>query len=112
MRRRDIQRVAAPAAFLAVVTIAVLLVRAGLHHGGTAHTTTRSVRTAPHQASVPATTAAGTAPATKAQYYNVQSGDTYSTIASRFGTSVAQLELLNPGVSSTALRIGQRIRVK
>jgi LysM repeat protein len=42
----------------------------------------------------------------------VQSGDTFGTIAAREGIAVGRLEQLNPGVSSSALAVGQRIRVK
>ena len=51
-------------------------------------------------------------PHAAARYYIVQSGDTYGTIASREGTSVAKLEALNPGIESSALAVGQKIRVK
>jgi LysM repeat protein len=112
MRRRNaVARYAAPAAFLAAVTIAVLLVRAGLN-GGDA-TTTSTLPTVPTAATTHASTkprAATTRSAAK--YYFVQAGDTYGSIATRFGTSVGRLEELNPGVSSTSLTVGQRIRVK
>jgi LysM repeat protein len=42
----------------------------------------------------------------------VQSGDTLGSIAAKTGTSVAQLERLNPGINPTALRVGERIRVE
>lgn len=115
--RRQLTRYGAPAAFLAAVTIAVLLVKSGLNNddgGGTtvatsgvtartttkARTTTRLVLTA----TTPTTTAAG-------QYYDVQSGDTLGSIASAYGRTVEELLSLNPGIDPTALRIGQRIRV-
>jgi LysM repeat protein len=44
--------------------------------------------------------------------YIVQRGDSFSTIAAKTHTSVARLEQLNPNASPTALRVGQRIRVK
>jgi LysM repeat protein len=117
--RRQLARIAAPAAFLAAVTIAVLLIRSGLQggHGATpttqtvAHVTTgRAAAPRSKKPTRPATTAATTTGA--AVYYTVQSGDTYGSIAARYGTSVPALEALNPGVSSTALTVGQRIRVK
>jgi LysM repeat protein len=104
-------------AFLAAVTIAVLLIRAGLGGGGT--TTTASVPTAtgPQTTRAAATTTrtrtrTATATTTSAEFYTVAAGDTFGTIAARFGTTVAQLEQLNPGVSSSSLSIGQKIRVK
>jgi LysM repeat protein len=112
--RRQVVRFAAPAAFLAGVTIAVLLIRAGLN--GPATTTTTSLVPAPATTRTAATTSrtrtrTGTASAA-AEYYTVESGDTFGSIASKNGTTVEQLEQLNPGVSSNALTVGQRIRVK
>lgn len=102
-------RYLAPAAFLAGVTIAVLLVHAGLQGGKTQTTTTLG----------PVTTAVRTGtttakPGRKAakRFYTVQTGDTFGTIASKVGISISQLEALNPGVSSNALRVGQKLRIK
>ena len=41
-----------------------------------------------------------------------QRGDTFGSIAAKVGTTISALETLNPGVSSTALQVGQKIRVK
>jgi len=41
----------------------------------------------------------------------VVAGDTFGVIAAKTGTSVAELGQLNPGVSSTALHVGQKLRV-
>ena len=119
--RQQVARYAAPAAFLLAVTIAVLLVRAGLGGGGGQPATTAqapatrpSTRTATVP-SAPATTALTTSTGsttTAAGTYTVQRGDTFGAIAAKEGTTVAALEELNPGVSSTALRVGQQIRVK
>src|SRR5436190_11156001 len=124
-RRHELTRYGAPAAFLAAVTIAVILIKAGLNGGSdtvtttapptTAHTTTRAqtstklVLTAP-QATASTTTTETTTPG--AEYYTVQSGDTLGSIAQKYGTTVDELATLNPGIDPAALRIGQRIRVK
>jgi LysM repeat protein len=110
-RRNDLVRWGAPAAFLVALTIAVLLIRAGLSHDSGATTTpTVAVPTmTTKQKPIRATT---TTRASAAQYVTVQSGDTYGSIATANGTSVQQLEALNPGVSATALIVGQKIRVK
>jgi LysM repeat protein len=42
----------------------------------------------------------------------VQRGDSFSSISVKTGISVAELERLNPGVSSNALHVGQKLRVK
>jgi LysM repeat protein len=42
----------------------------------------------------------------------VQTGDTFGTIASKEGITVEQLQALNPGVSTNALQVGQKLRVK
>jgi LysM repeat protein len=104
-----VRRFAAPVAFLAAVTIAVLLIRTALHHGG-------------HRATPPATTTTRTTTRRShakkhvhhrtVRTYTVRSGDTFASIAQKNGTTVARLEQLNPGVDPTALQVGQAIRVK
>jgi peptidoglycan DL-endopeptidase LytF len=115
-KRDDVLRWAAPAAFLAAVTVAVLLVRAGLNHDAPATpqpsvnvpTVTAATPTATTTAVVTKSTTATTAATT----YTIQSGDTYGSIAAKLGTTVAELQALNPGVDSNALSVGQKIRVK
>ena len=121
-RRRELTRYGAPAAFLAAVTIAVILIKAGLNSGTgstttvglsttaattTNPTTTKLVLTAP-----PSTTATTETTTPGVEYYAVQSGDTLGSIAQKYGTTVDALTTLNPGIDPTALHIGQRIRVK
>jgi hypothetical protein len=97
----------APAAFLLGVTIAVLLVRSALDDGGAPP---RATQPAPgHKVANPGK--GRRPPASRLRYAIVRAGDTFSTIAARSGITVTQLERLNPGVRSTALFIGQRIRV-
>ena len=122
-RRRELTRYGAPAAFLAAVTIAVILIKAGLNGGSgstttlgllpttastttTPTTTTKLVLTTPQSTTATATTTPG------AEYYAVQSGDTLGAIAQKYGTTVAELMALNPGIDPTSMHIGQRIRVK
>jgi LysM repeat protein len=114
--RRELTRYGAPAAFLAAVTIAVLLVKAGLNADEGA-TTTRSVPRKPVATTTTRTTTrlvlTTTTPTstTAASYYEVRSGDTLGSIAARNGTTVDELLALNPGIDPAALRVGQRIRV-
>ncbi|HEX7145801.1 MAG TPA: LysM domain-containing protein [Gaiellaceae bacterium] len=125
-RRKELARYGAPAAFLAAVTIAVILIKSGLSGGSgstttvglfptttrtattTTATTTKLVLTTP-QAST-ATTTETTTPG--AEYYAVKSGDTLGSIAQKYGTTVDELMALNPGIDPTALLIGQKLRVK
>jgi LysM repeat protein len=108
--RRRAAHLAAPFLFLAAVTIAVLLIRAGLESGSGGPTTTSSpARTVP--ARTKTTTRHRPRPGAR-RYYTVQTGDTFGSISTKTGVSVAELERLNPGVSSNALQVGQRLRVK
>ena len=100
--RRRVARVAAPLAFLAAVTVAVLLVRAGLDEASSRGETTTPTATAP-------TT---TTPTPARRFYRIRAGDTLAAIAPRFGLTEAELVALNPGIEPTALHIGQRIRVR
>ena len=108
MDRRRLTRYAAPVAFLAAVTIGVLVVRAGFQHG--------KHKAAPPTTAVTSTTTKKTHHHSQGgrqkKTYTVQSGDTLGSIASKMGTSVARIEQLNPGIDPTALRIGQTIRVQ
>ena len=88
------RRYVAPAAFLAAVTIAVVLIRAGLESGSSASTATSTATTVVAR-----------------RYYRVRAGDTFATIAKTNHVSVTTLERLNPKVHSTTLFIGQRIRI-
>jgi LysM repeat protein len=123
--RQQVTHYGAPAAFLAAVTIAVILIKAGLNGGSGSTTsvglpttstattltttTTKLVLTGP-QGTTTTTTTATTAPG--AEYYVVQSGDTLGSMAEKYSTTVDELMTLNPGIDPTTLRIGQRVRVK
>lgn len=111
----QLARYAAPAAFLAAVTVAVLLVRSGLENGESVTppptTTAQVTTTAPAETTV-TETGGGTTTEAAAEFCEIQSGDTLAVVADRFDTSVEQLLVLNPDVDPVALTIGQRIRVK
>jgi LysM repeat protein len=100
--RRNAARIAAPLAFLAAVTVAVLLIRSGLDEASS-----RSGPTVPT-----ATVPTSTEPAAGRRFYRIRAGDTLASIAPRFGLTEVELLALNPGIEPTALRIGQRIRVR
>jgi LysM repeat protein len=96
----------------------VLLVRSGL--GGDRPSQTTGPVTRASTAPVPPKTKTVTRAQTSttltsvagAEYYTVQTGDTFGSIATNHGTSVDELMALNPGVSSNELQVGQEIRVK
>ena len=99
-----VTRSAAPAAALLAVTAAVLAIHYGVQQRST-QTPPAATQTIPPQVHAKRTAATR-------RFYVVQHGDSFSVIAERAHTSVARLEKLNPGVSTTALHVGQRVRVK
>ncbi len=99
--RAELKRYGAPVAFLTAVTIAVLLVRAGLQSKPAAAPTTI------------ATTSASTTPKRHGpRFYRLRAGETLSDVAVRFDTTVKKLRKLNSHVNPNALRVGQRIRLR
>jgi LysM repeat protein len=108
VNRQLATRLAAPAAFLAGITIAVLLVRAGLND---AETTTAEQTTVATTTAL-TTTATTTATEPEPVFVEVESGGTLDQIALDNDTTVEQLLQLNPGLDPTALQVGQRIRVR
>jgi lipoprotein NlpD len=88
---------ALPALFLVAVTLAVVGIRAALHHS---------------PAAAPPAKPQVTHVAVTARYYRVRSGDTLTAIAAKSGVSVVRLLHLNPKLQPTALFIGERIRIK
>jgi LysM repeat protein len=108
VNRQLATRLAAPAAFLAGITIAVLLVRAGMSDGETTTAAQTSVATT----AAVTTTATQTATEPTPVFVEVESGGTLDQIALDNDTTVEQLLLLNPRLDPTALQVGQRIRVR
>jgi LysM repeat protein len=102
-------RLAAPAAFLLGITVAILLVRAGLD--GEEPTTTVAQTPAP---TTMQSTTARTRTATQAEpvFVEVESGDTLDQIALENDTTVEALLTLNQGLDPNALQVGQRVRVR
>jgi LysM repeat protein len=60
---------------------------------------------------VPAAPAPGPTCPAGSTTYTVRAGDTFFSIAQRLGTTVAELQRLNPGVDPQALAVGQRLCV-
>jgi LysM repeat protein len=70
-----------------------------------------AVTTTTTRAETTTTASTSTTTTTAKQYYTIQSGDTYDTVAAKYGKTADDLLALNPGVDPHALRIGQKIRV-
>ena len=109
------RRYAAPAGFLLAVTLAVVLIHSGLESGSDhaarqASVPTASIATSTTTAATTARQASGRPPARR--YWTVKAGDTFGVIARRAGVSVADLERLNPKISSTSLTIGEKVRIR
>ena len=118
MPRHDWRRYAAPAAFLLAATIAVLLVRSGLHAHDSHTATTAGAPTTPIKRVSTTTTRTTTTKtrttttSTTTRFWTVQAGDTFLVISQKTGVPVADLQRLNPKVSSTSLFIGEKIRLR
>lgn len=116
-RRRELTRFGVPAAFLLAVTIAVLLIKAGLDDPSpsatpvTVPTTTRTTTQATTTKLVLTGSATTTTTPADAQYYVIKAGDTLGVIASNYDTTVEELLTLNPDLDPNALQPGARIRV-
>jgi len=109
-RREEIKRFGAPAAFLAAVTIAVLLIKAGLN-GASSNVEPAPPTVQPLTTRQTTTTRARSTGTVAARYYAIQSGDTLGSVAASQNTTVATLLRLNPGIDPQSLHVGQRIRV-
>jgi LysM repeat protein len=109
-RRAEAARFLAPAAFLLVVTIAVLLVRAGLEDGGKNGSTTSTPKPQPIVRSTTTRPTSTPKPAAR-RFYTIQSGDTLETVAAKLGTTTQKLLALNPTIDPHALSVGQKIRI-
>src|SRR5262249_8642601 len=115
-RRALTARFAAPLLFLLGVTVAVLLIRSGLGSDSTTTATgpvthASTARVPPTSATTVKKTGTGTT-VSGAVHYTVQTGDTFGSIAAKANTTVDELEVLNPGISSNELQVGQKLRVK
>ncbi len=105
-------RFAAPAAFLAAATVAILLVRSGLENGDATPPPVSTAATTAPATTRPGTTGGTTTNSAGAEFYVIKAGDTLAVIADEHDTTVEQLLVLNPDVDPVALTVGQRIRVK
>ena len=112
-RRADLARYLAPAAFLLALTIAVLLVRAGLSSGdgGGSGTTPFTGLVTERKTTTKTTRTARTTTRSARRFYTIQRGDTLDVIAAKFDKTTEQLLALNPGIDPHSLTVGQKVRV-
>jgi LysM repeat protein len=112
VRRRPWSHYAAPAAFLLAATILVVLVRSAIHHSPTGSTTVVAPPPPPRKTVADGRTTTRKKPTTAPRFYTVVAGDTFEVISSKTGVPAARIQQLNPNVQSTALYIGQRLRIR
>jgi LysM repeat protein len=105
MRRRSPSRWLAPLALAACAVAVYVLVHQGV--SPSEGTSTPTVSTA---ASRTATTPKRTG-GKRSRTYIVKSGDVLSVIAAKHGTTVAELQRLNPSVDAAALHPGQKLKL-
>jgi Tfp pilus assembly protein FimV len=105
-------RFAAPAAFLIVVTIGVLLLRGAIRDEPAASSAAARAATPRPAPRAQARRAAPPAPPVAARFHEIRAGDTLGAVADRYDTTVTAIVELNPGIDPTALQVGQRVRVK
>jgi len=110
-QRRSPARFLAPLALLAVIAGIYVIVHHGLvttkHPARTTQTEQR-----PPASRNPRPAHKHTAKARTVRYYVVRAGDNLDVIAERTGVPLQTIETLNPGVSATALRVGQRLTLR
>jgi len=108
MRRdnRQLAHYGIPILFLLAVTVFVLILRGGLTGGSQSADTSTSTKKL-----TTSSTTTSQLP-TRLILYTVRSGDTLGAIAIHFRVRVDDIIALNPGIEPTALKVGQKIKVK
>jgi LysM repeat protein len=93
-----VARIAAPVVFLiAVIVFLGIVVQSGVVTGSSEPTPTPAAKSTKSTSGI--------------KKYVVQSGDSWSSIAAQFNTSITDLQALNPELSSTTLVVGVKIVV-
>jgi len=107
MRRenRQLAHYGIPILFLLAVTVFVLILRGGFTGGQSADTSTSTKKV------TTSSTTTSRRP-TKLILYTVRSGDTLGAIAIHFRVRVDDIIALNQGIEPTALKVGQKIKVR
>jgi LysM repeat protein len=108
MRRRSPARWLAPLALVtaAVAVYAIVHTTTSSSDGDGATTTSR-----PSTQKKGTTTTAKKSTAARKATYTVVAGDVLSSIAAKNGTTVAELQRLNPAIDASALHPGQKLKL-
>jgi LysM repeat protein len=96
-------RLFAVLALVAAVVAVVLLLSAGLKDDSS----DKSGKNANHPSKQ-----ATKKPRTKAKTYEIQTGDTLTSIAHKTGVSVAEIQALNPAIDPQILIAGEKLKLK
>ena len=99
MEARSRGRWLAPIAIVGILVAIGLVVRAEL-------------RSNPRPPATPVVATSSTQTTAAPPFYVVKEGDSLSTIASKTGVPVGQIEALNPNVDPNVLHTGQRLRLR
>lgn len=107
MKKRNsiIARLLAALALIATVVAVVMVVSAGLKDDSPSSKKTGANHPAKQEKKKKK-------PRTKAKTYEVQSGDTLSSIAHKTGITVAELQALNPEVDPQILTVGEVLKLR
>jgi len=101
------EHIVAPLALVAALVAVFLVARGTLDSGGSSTTAAKTSTTHPNSSGGSPKPGHKTTPRT----YVVKPGDTLSNIGSSTGVTVERIQQLNPGVSATALRPGQKLKL-
>ena len=117
-QRSWVARIAAPLALVAAIVAVALIISGSLggddepSTGGADDGSTRTERTGGEGSGSGQSSAEEEGEEDSPETYEVQSGDSLSTIAAEFGLSVEKLQRLNPDADSTALATGQILKLR
>jgi LysM repeat protein len=109
MAARSPARFLAPLALLGFV-VALLLVVSHSTGGGSSDNGARTNQLSPSAS--PSARSGGKSSSKGPRFYKVKAGDTPTSIASKTGVSLTQIEQLNPNLDPQALSPGARIKLR
>ena len=111
MAARSPARFLAPLALLGFVVALLLVVSHSTSDSGSSGNDAQTTQEQP--ASSPASKNGGKSSSRKGpRFYRVKPGDTPTSIASKTGVSLSQIEQLNPNIDPQTLNVGDRIKLR